>query len=97
MTDQTAALDLRAEIARIDRDRAEAHKLDIEARKIDEERRLYVDRQLSEMRKFDAEREKLFAEALKLERERRWFPWVQLLAVAGSSAVVAAVISRLIH
>lgn len=38
MSEDRATLDLRAEIARIDRDRAEARKLDLEARKIDEER-----------------------------------------------------------
>jgi hypothetical protein len=97
MSEDRAGLDLRAEIARIDRDRAEARKLDIEARKLDEERRLYIDRQLAEMRKFNAEHDKLMAEALKFERERRWFPWLQLLAVVGSSAAIAAVVSRLIH
>jgi hypothetical protein len=97
VSEDRATLDLRAEIARIDRDRAEARKLEVEARKLDEERRLYLDRQLAEMRKFNAERDKLVAEALKFERERWWFPWLQLFAAVGGSAVIAAVVSRLVH
>jgi hypothetical protein len=72
-------------------------KLEVEARKLDDERRLYLDRQLAEMRKMEAERSKLFAEALKFERERWWFPWLQLFAAIAGSAVVAAIVSRVIH
>jgi hypothetical protein len=97
MSGDYASLDLCAELARIDRGRAEARNLEVEARKLDDEHRLYLDRQLAEMRKLEAERSKLFAEALKFERERWWFPWLQLFAAIAGSAVVAAIVSRMIH
>ena len=61
MSEGHSSLDLRAEIARIDRDRAEAHKLEIEARKLDDERRLYLDRQLVERHTENGQRHHGFA------------------------------------
>lgn len=72
-------LELQAELARLDRDRAETTKL------------------MEETRKFVSESRKLAAEAQKLDRERWWFPTLQLLVSFATSAVIAAVIARLIH
>jgi hypothetical protein len=78
--------DLQAEIARIDRDRAETQKFVEETRKL-----------TAEAQKLGAEQQKLFIEALKLERERWWFPSLQLLIGFATSAAIAAVVARLIH
>lgn len=51
---------------------------------------------IAESDKFAAEQRKLIAETLKLDKERWWFPWLQLLTVSVSSAVVAAIVARLI-
>jgi hypothetical protein len=56
-----------------------------------------IDRAQAETEKFAAEQRKLAAEALKLDKERWWFPWLQLLTVAVSSAAVGAVVARVVH
>ncbi|MCL2430097.1 MAG: hypothetical protein FWD12_12790 [Alphaproteobacteria bacterium] len=56
-----------------------------------------IDRAIEVTRKFTAEQHKLQAEARKPERERMWFPWLQLLTLAASSAAIGAVVARLLH
>ena len=85
MTNETATFDIRSELARLDRDHAEERELKLAARKIDEGRRLYIERRLLEVR---AEREGLCSQNQR--------PWLQLLAVASGSAAIAAIVSRLI-
>jgi len=78
--------DLRAELARIDRDRAETQKLLAEGAKF-----------LAEMHdKYPAEMRKLRAEAAKLERERWWQPALAIASVIGGMLGAAAFISRLV-
>jgi hypothetical protein len=59
-----------------------------------------IDRAQADTRKLIAEsdkfKRKLIAETLKLDKERWWFLWLQLLTVSVSSAVVAAIVARLI-
>ena len=87
-------LDLREQLARIDREMAEGHKLKAETRTLDDQRYLSSERLIVEREKFIAERQKALAEAMKLERER-WFPWVQLIAVGLSSAAGTALVTWL--
>jgi hypothetical protein len=84
--DYRAQLDLRAEIARIDRDRAEAQKLTEESQKL-----------VAEQRKLLAEDLKLAAERRKLDRER-WLPARALLLslLAGlAGGIGVAVVTHL--
>jgi hypothetical protein len=74
---------------------------DDEARR---EREAWIDRELAETRKlfaesdkFVTEQRKLMAEAQKFEREHWWYPFLQLITVAVSSATVAAIVARLIR
>lgn len=85
-TQERAAIDLQAIIARTDRDLAESAKLREETRQF-----------VTEAHRIEAERRKLDAEARKLERERWWFPWLQLLTVVASSAAIAALVARVIR
>lgn len=74
----------------IDRIQAETRKLRAEAEKLD-----------AENKKLAAEQQKLFYEALKFEREHKWYPWLQILTVVLSSAVIAgavgAIVAKLLH
>ena len=72
-------LDLRAEIARIDRERAETQKFAAEQRKLTEE----AAKLSEEAFKFSAEQAKLYAEAFKLDRDRRLAPLLAAGALAG--------------
>jgi hypothetical protein len=72
-------LDLREQIERIDRQRAEGHKFMAEQHKL-----------AAEQQKLVAEELKLTAEALKLSRDRWLAPWL-LLASITSGAVVAVI------
>jgi hypothetical protein len=72
-------LDLRAEIARIDRDRAETSKLVAESRAL-----LAAEtRDGADTRKLLAEQAKLMAEQMKLQREWRLAPWLAWLGITG--------------
>ncbi len=85
-------LDLRAEIARIDRDRAETQKLQAETNKfVAEQQRL-----MAESLKLAAEQSKLQAEARKLERDRWLAPALAIAAVVGGLLGVASFIAKLI-
>jgi hypothetical protein len=79
-------LDLRAEIARIDRERAEALKLNAEQNKL-----------TAEHGKLVAEMFKLYAEEAKLRRDRWIAPVTAVGAAVGSLIGAAAVIWRLLH
>jgi hypothetical protein len=72
--DWRGQLDLRAELERIDRNRAEMQKLLAEVTKLN-----------SEERKFDGELTKLIAESRKYNRER----WVIPVTVAGALLAAA--------
>ena len=78
MSDTTAreAIDLRAIIARTDRDLAESAKLR-------EETRQFID----EAHRMEAERRKLEGETAKLQRDRWLAPLVLLASVAGGLVV----------
>ncbi|HTI78960.1 MAG TPA: hypothetical protein VL614_00765 [Acetobacteraceae bacterium] len=80
MSDQTE-LDLRAELARIDRDRAETNKLFAETIKFGAERH-----------KLEREAEKLRAEEHKLWRDWRMAPWVFAVGVIG--AIIGGLLAR---
>lgn len=76
--DYRTQLVLRAEIARIDRDRAESEKLRRESEMfIAEQREL-----LAEDMKLSAEQKKLTSEARKLDRDHWLAPWSLVIALA---------------
>jgi hypothetical protein len=54
-------------------------------------------RLVEETKKFVAEAHKLEAERRKLDCERAWFPWLQLLTLVASSAIIGALVARLSH
>jgi hypothetical protein len=74
-------LDLRAELARIDRDRAETHKLTAESQKL-----------TAEQHKLMREGEKFRAEEWKLWRDWRMAPWVFVASLLA--ALIGGVIAR---
>jgi hypothetical protein len=74
-------LDLRAELARIDRDRAETHKLLEEATKLTAERH-----------KLMREGEKFRAEEHKLWRDWTMAPWWFAIALVGS--LIGGIVAR---
>jgi hypothetical protein len=80
MSDRTE-LDLRAELARIDRDRAETQKLFDEGRKL-----------RAEEGKLLREGEKFRAEEHKLWRDWRMAPWVFAVGVIG--AIIGGLLAR---
>jgi hypothetical protein len=86
--DYRAQLDLRAELARIDRDRAESQKLIAEGEKLQAEQRKLIAEDL----KLAAEQRKLFSEGRKLNRDRWLAPLVLLASLCGG--VIVAVISH---
>lgn len=99
MSDTSAfpELDLREQLARIDREMSEGHKLKAETRTLDEQRAFNSERLIVERQKFIAEGQKLMAEARKLDREYWWFPWVQLVTLAGTSGAIGAIVSWLLR
>jgi len=88
-----ADLDLREQIARIDRSIAETEKLIAEQRKLSAE-----ERQLSfDAVKLAAEQATLYSEAHKLDRDRWLAPTLAIVSVVGGLLGVASFIARLIH
>jgi hypothetical protein len=80
-----SSLDLREQIARIDRARAETEKLSEETRKF-----------VAEAHKLAAERDKLAAEARKLNRDRALAPWpVAIVTMGGLAALVGGLLTIL--
>jgi len=80
-----AQLDLREQIARIDRARAETEKLSEEARKF-----------VAEQHKLMAEREKLASETLKLDRDRVLAPWqIAVVTMGGLAALTGGLLTIL--
>jgi hypothetical protein len=77
MTDSTMHddLDIRAQLARIDRDMAETHKLLAEQGKLTAEQQKLG----AEQNKFTAEQVKLFAEGAKFNRDRWLIPLVAII------------------
>jgi hypothetical protein len=74
MSDIPLSLDLREQIARIDRAQAEIQKFQVE-----------VNKTIAEDRKLRAEEIKLKAEAGKLDRDRWWTPVTALIVALLSS------------
>jgi Skp family chaperone for outer membrane proteins len=91
MSDQP--MDLRAILARIDRDLAESAKLREETNKFVAEQH----RMTAEAAKFNAERTKLTAEAAKLDRDRWLAPALAIAAVIGGLLGVASFIAKVIQ
>ena len=96
MSDDRERLDLRAHIARIDRDIAETRKLDAERGKVlaeseqwQREQITRIDRAIAETHKFQAETNKLTEEAYKFKRE----PWLAI--VVALAAWIGALIGSL--
>ena len=79
-------LDLREQIARIDRAREEAEKFSAEQRKLSSE----ATKLQAEVLKFQAEQLKLAAEAAKLERDRKLAPFGLMQAIIGGLIVALA-------
>jgi hypothetical protein len=83
MSDASADFDLREQLARIDRARAETEKLSEETRKF-----------VAEAHKLAAERDKLAAEARKLDRDRLLAPWqVAVVTLGGLAALVGGLLT----
>jgi hypothetical protein len=76
--------DMRAILARIDRDLAESGKLREEANKFQSEQRKLI----QEARKYDAEHD-------KLRRDRNLAPWLIVASLSGG--IVAAAIGQIIQ
>jgi hypothetical protein len=98
-TDATE-LNLRAELARIDRDRAESEKLAAEQRKLNAEAQALFAQQLrdgADSRKLLAEQAKLIAEQLKLQREWRLAPVLAWLGVTGGVVTVIGAVLQLLR
>lgn len=77
----SGGIDLQAELARVDRDRAEAQKLTEETRKF-----------VTEQHKLMREAEKYRAEEMKLWRDWRFALW--FLAISLISAIIGGLIAR---
>lgn len=78
MSDVPADLDMRATLARIDRDLAESRKLREEGDKLVAEKRKLIAEDLT----LAAEQRKLIAEARKLDRDWWLTPWSLVIALA---------------
>lgn len=93
MSDQPidVALDMRRELARIDRDLAETQKLNAETRKLFAEARKF---DYAEFEKLSAETRKLFSEAAKLDRDRWLAPWLAIAGLLGGIITVAGALWR---
>lgn len=84
-----ADFDIREQLARIDRNRAETQKLVEETLKF-----------VAESHKLAAERDKLAAEARKLDRDRALAPWqVAVVTLGGLAALVGGLLTivRTLH
>lgn len=79
-------LDIREQVARIDRAQAETRKFVAEHNKLAEE-----------ALKYRSEQQKLSEEALKFARERRWHLPVAILGNAALAAAIGALIAKLLH
>ena len=92
MSDSTVdGLNIREQMARIDRNQAEIQKLFAETAKLNR-----IDRDHAEVQKLFAEARKLTAEAAKLNRDRFLAPALALAATLGAIATFAPAIIRAI-
>jgi hypothetical protein len=87
----TAGLDLKATLARIDRDLAETQKSFAEQRKFMAEQGKLI----AEQGKLQAEQAKFYAEQAKLNRDRYLAPWLALTGLVGGIVTVIALLARL--
>lgn len=90
MTDMT--LDMKEQIARIDRNQAELAKLFEEAQKFTAESH----KLMAERLKLDAEEQKLRAEADKLRRDHGFAPYALALGAVGGAAGLIVALSALL-
>ncbi len=90
MSDTIPGPELRAILARIDRDLADSAKLREESNKMREESSKFI----AEQRKLMAESEKLAIEALKLHRDRWLAPWLAILGLIGGLLAIANFVQR---
>lgn len=79
-------LDLKEQLARIDRAIEETHKFSEEARKLG-----------TEQLKLSAEQFKLTEEALKLRRDRGLAPWLAVVAISGGVGGIIAGVTAILH
>lgn len=85
--------DLRAILARIDRDLEESGKLREESQKfIAEQKKL-----MAEEAKLRSEELKLGSEARKLDRDRWIAPWLAVTGLVGGIITVAGAVWRVLH
>jgi hypothetical protein len=89
-------LDLREEITRIDRERAEVIKLMAEARRIDRAQDMEIEGALAQIRRYASESRQLEAEARKFDRVRWLIVVTAIIAGAALFGAVAAFMKLLI-
>jgi hypothetical protein len=82
---ETAGFDLKAELARIDRDMAETRKFVAEQAKLQ-----------AEQGKLQAEQAKFYAEQAKLTRDRYLAPWLAIAGLTGGIVTVITLLARLL-
>ncbi len=86
-------IDIRAIIARIDRDQAETGKFAAEQRKLTAEQSKLT----AEQNKFWAEQAKLAAEAMKMQRDRFLSPWLVAVAIGGGLGGMVAGVTAILR
>ena len=90
---ESADLDLKEQLARIDQAREEALKFSAEQHKLTQETLKYG----AEQQKLMAEERKLFEEALKLRRDRGLAPWLAVVAISGGVGGIIAGVTAILH
>ena len=104
---ESADLDLKEQLARIDQAREEAlkfsaeqHKLAAETLKLGAEQNKLGAEQLkmtTEALKLGAEEHKLREEELKLRRDRGLAPWLAVVAISGGVGGIIAGVTAILH
>lgn len=97
---ETADLNVREQIVRIDRALAEGHKFSADNQKLAEEALKLTAEQRklgAEQLKFGAEQQKFYEEALKLRRDRGLAPWLAVIAISGGVGGIIAGVTSILH
>ncbi len=81
---ETAGMDIKAVLARIDRDMAETRKFAAEQHKL-----------AAEQGKLQAEQAKFYAEQAKLTRDHYLAPWLAIAGLVGGVVTVISLLARL--
>jgi hypothetical protein len=95
---ETTQTDLKAVLARIDRDMAETRKFVAEQGKFVAEQGKFVAEQgklQAELGKLQAEQVKFYAEQAKLPRDRYLAPWLAIAGLVGGVVTVITLLARL--